>query len=136
MGAAAVHGNETEGAAMRVGGVCSSTRPELVGIFLAIQSTPSETELWILVDSSSAISRLSWFKRKTFRPPGYKIKDADVVYDILRAIQGRAGTIKVNGHMGDPLHSAAGDLRFRGASRIQCPVNFDVAQRDNKTDIF
>ena len=79
MGSAAVHESGTETAAVRVGGACSSTRPELVGILLAIQTTPSERELWILVDSSSAISRLSWFKRETFRPPGYKVKDADVI---------------------------------------------------------
>ena len=99
-------------AADRVGGACSSTgtRPELVGIFLAVESTPPDRDLWILVDSSSALSRLSWFKRETFRPLGYRVKDADVVFDILRVIQGRNGKvclIKVNRHMGDALHSAA-----------------------------
>ena len=73
-------------ATFRVGGACSSTRLELVGIFLAIESTPPGRDLWILVDSSSALSRLSWFQRETFRHPGYRVKDADVVLDILRAI--------------------------------------------------
>jgi ribonuclease HI len=64
------------------------------------------------IDSSEsrAISQLSWFRRETFRPPGHRVKDADVVFDILNTLHGRmelVKLIKVNGHMGDPLHSAA-----------------------------
>ena len=129
MGSAAVHESGTETAAVRVGGACSSTRPELVGILLAIQTTPSERELWILVDSSSAIARLSWFKRATFRPPGYRVKDADVIYDILKAIQGRPGLvrlIKVNGHMGDLLHSEADALAVQVTSDSKAPFLYDA----------
>ena len=61
-----------------------------------------------MVDSPGTISRLSWFRRLTFRPPGHRIKDADVVFDILNALHGRTElvrliTMKINGHMGDPL---------------------------------
>jgi ribonuclease HI len=129
MGSAAVHGNGTEKAAVRVRGACSSTRPELVGILLTIQTTPPERELWILVDSSSVISCLRCFKRETFRPPGYKVKDADVVYDILRLIQGRAGMvrlIKVNGHMGYLLHSEANALVVHVTSDSEAPFLYDA----------
>jgi hypothetical protein len=64
-----------------------------------------------------------------FRPPGYKIKDADVVYDILRVIQGQAGMvrlIKVNGHMGDPLHSAADALEVQVTSDSEAPLLYDA----------
>ena len=116
MGAAVAHGDSNEVFAVRIGGACSSTRTELVGILLTIESAPLDRELWILVDSSSAISRLSWFRRETFRPPGHRVKDADVVYDILNALHSRmelVKLIKVNGHMGDPLHSAADEAAVR-----------------------
>ena len=131
MGAAAVHGDRKRVAAARVGGACSSTRPELVGIFLAIESTPPDRDLWILVDSSSALSRLSWFKRETFRPPGYRVKDADVVLDIIRLMQGRSGKvrlIKVNGHMGDALHSAADEEAVQVTADTDAPRLYETPE--------
>ena len=129
MGAAAVWAENGRVEVVRVGGVRSSTRPELMAILLAIQSTQKDKDLWILVDSANALSRLGWFKRSTFRPPGYRIKDLDVVLAILHEVQMRSGQVKivkVNGHTGDPIHGKADVEAVRVAADEVAEIYFDA----------
>ena len=52
----------------RVAGNLSSTRAELAAIAQAVKMSPMEKELVILIDSAAAIRRLTWYRRKFFRP--------------------------------------------------------------------
>jgi ribonuclease HI len=56
------------------------------------------------------MKRLNWFRRSTLWPPLWKVKDLDVIQDILWKASRRGQRIvvvKVSGHTGDPLHSEA-----------------------------
>ena len=72
----------------RVGGPCSSTRAELVGIWLAITSSEDDGTIILLVDSANAMQRLNWFRRAGFRPPPHEVPDWDVIRQILEALEG------------------------------------------------
>ena len=77
----------------------------------------------LLIDSEAAIKRLTWFKRKDFRPIMSKVKDRDIIEDIVKRIHKRethnlsTTMVKVHGHSGEPLHQLADELATQGADR-------------------
>ena len=122
MGAGVAWDNRDEGAiSARVGGQYSSTRAELAAIALALHRTLANAKVAILVDSSSALQRLSWFRSKDFQPSMDKVKDRDIVKDILQSLDQRyqqghhTVLVKVTGHTGEPLHMKADHLAVKGA---------------------
>ena len=102
----------------RVGGQFSSTRSELVAI--ALRTMEQVQPLFILVDSATALQRLAWCRSREFCPSPRKIKDVDVMHDIMTLIRmrqdaGRPTTfVKVHGHSGDALHSVADHMARQG----------------------
>jgi hypothetical protein len=85
--------------------------------------SPMEKELVILIDSAAAIRRLTWYRRKDFRPHPRKTKDFDIVREIIESLdeRGRNGArttmVKVHGHTGEPLHAVADAMATEGANR-------------------
>jgi len=77
--------------------------------------------LFILVDSAATLQRLAWCRNREFCPSPRRIKDVDVMHDIMTLIRmrqdvGRATTfVKVHDHSGDPLHSVADHMVIQGA---------------------
>ena len=67
----------------RVAGNLSSTRAQLAAIAQAVKIAPIETDFIILIDSAAAIMRLTWFRRKDFRPHPRRTKDYDIVQEIV-----------------------------------------------------
>jgi hypothetical protein len=63
----------------------------------------------ILIDSSAAMGRLRWFKRKDFKPSKRKMKDFDIFETIIQKLKIREEKglitrfVKVTGHTGEPL---------------------------------
>ena len=72
---------EPQSVSRRVAGNLSSTRAELAAIAQAVKIAPIETDLIILIDSAAAIMRLTWFRRKDFRPHPRRTKDYDIVQE-------------------------------------------------------
>ena len=107
----------------RVAGNLSSTMAELAAIAQAVKMAPMEKELVILIDSAAAIRRLTWYRRKDFRPHPRKTKDFDIVREIIESLdeRGRNGArttmVKVHGHTGEPLHAVADTMATEGANR-------------------
>ena len=107
----------------RVGGQHSSTRAELAAVVMALQGTPRADDLAILIDSAAAIQRLRWFRSHDFRPAEHKVKDHDIIHDILLELKLRSDSssrtlfVKVHGHSGDPLHEEADRLAVEGADK-------------------
>jgi len=107
----------------RVGGQHSCTRAELAAVVMALQGTPRADDLAILIDSAAAIQRLRWFRSRDFRPAEHKVKDYDIIQDILRELKLRSEAssrtlfVKVHGHSGDPLHEEADRLAVAGAEK-------------------
>ena len=115
----------------RIGGRLSSTRAELAAVDMALgQSMQIDTSddreqeqkhMTILIDSSAAVGRLRWFKRKDFKPPKRKIKDFDILEAIVQKLKIREEKglitrfVKVTGHTGEPLHAIADGLATAGA---------------------
>jgi hypothetical protein len=89
----------------------------------ALKLAPVETDLIILIDSSAAIRRLTWFQRKDFRPHPRRTKDYDIVQEIVLRLDemGRHGAqttmVKVHGHTGEPLDAVADAMATEGADR-------------------
>ena len=109
MGAAAVEEGGSTLGCCRVGGPCSSTRAELVGIWLGI-SRERRGKLRVLVDSSNCMTRLNRFRRVGFRPPQHKVPDWDVVRAVLSVLREREESViltKISSHTGDILHGLA-----------------------------
>jgi len=106
-----------------VGGQHSSTRAELAAVVMALQGTPRADDPAILIDSTAAIPRLRWFLSHDFRPAEHKVKDYDIIHDILRELKLRSESssrtlfVKVHGHSGDPLHGEADRLAAEGADK-------------------
>ena len=121
---------------LRVGGQYSSTRAELVAIAVALRETPTHPDLAILVDSSAALQRMAWFRSKDFRPSPRKVKDLDVLMDIIAALlkrqeNGSSTTfVKVHGHSGDPLHAMADHLAVQGADQDEDEAEFMASRPD------
>ena len=121
MGAGIAAGDGDLRLSFRVGGQFSSTRSELVAIVLALRTMEQVQTLFILVDCATALQRLAWCRSRKFCPSLRKIKDVDVMHDIMtltrmRQDVGRATTfVKVHGHSGDPLHSVS-DPSGKGAA--------------------
>jgi len=67
----------------QVGGQHSSTRAELAAVDMALQGTPHANDLAILIDSAAAIQRLQWFRSHDFRLAEHKVKDYDIIHNIL-----------------------------------------------------
>ena len=113
----------------RVGGQFSSTRSELVAIVLALRTMEQVQSLFILVDSAAALQRLAWCRSREFCPSPRKMKDVDVMHDIMTIIRmrqdaGRSTTfVKVHGHSGDPLHSVADHMARQGAE-----IDYEAAE--------
>jgi len=90
---------------------------------MALQGTPRADDLAILIDSAAAIQRLRWFRSHDFRPAEHKVKDYDIIHDILLELKWRSESssrtifVKVHGHSGDPLHKEADRLAVEGADR-------------------
>jgi len=107
----------------QVGGQHSSTRAELAAVVVALQGTPRADELVILIDSAAAIHRPRRFWSHDFRPAEHKVKDYDIIHDILLELKWRSDSssrtlsVKVHGHSGDPLHEEADRLAVRGADK-------------------
>jgi ribonuclease HI len=107
----------------RVAGTLSSTRAELAAIAQAVELAPIGKDLVILVDSAAAIRRLTWFRRRDFRPHPSRTKDYDIVQEIVMGIYKRGGKgahttlVKVHGHTGEPLHAVADAMATEGADR-------------------
>jgi len=95
----------------------------LAAIAQAVELAPIGKDLVILVDSAAAIRRLTWFRRKDFRPHPSRTKDYDIVQEIVRGIykRGEKGAhttlVKVHGHTGEPLHAVADAMATEGADR-------------------
>ena len=70
---------EPQSVSRRLAGNWSSTRAELAAKAQAVKIPPIETDLIILIDSPAAIRRLTWFRRKDFRPHPRRTKDYDIV---------------------------------------------------------
>jgi hypothetical protein len=111
----------------RVVGQFSSTRSELVAIAIALWSMTHTQSLALWVDSAAstaALQRLAWCRSGDFCPSPRKIKDVDVMHDILsltrvRHDEGHTTTlVKVYGHSGwilsTPLRTT---LRYREQTR-------------------
>ena len=64
-----------------------------------------------------------WFQSHDFRPAEHKVKDYDIIQDILRELKLRSEAssstlfVKVRGHSGDPLHEEADRLAVAGAEK-------------------
>jgi len=107
----------------RVAGTLSSTRAELAAIAQSVELAPIGKDLVILVDSAAAIRRLTWFRRKDFRPHPSRTKDYDIVQEIVMRIykRGRKGAhttlVKVHGHTGEPLHAVTDAMATEGADK-------------------
>ena len=113
----------------RIGGRLSGA--ELAAVDMALgQSMQNETSdgreqeqkhMTILIDSSAAVGRLRWFKRKDFKPSKRKIKDFDILEAIIQKLKilEEKGLItrfvKVTGHTDEPLHAIADGLATAGA---------------------
>ena len=121
---------------VKVGGQFSSTRAELVAIVLALQASICTQSLAVLVDSSAALQRLAWCRSQDFRPSPRRIKDLDVVRDIVSLLQRRqeAGKtttlVKVHGHSGDPLHQLADQLAVIGADMEDTETEYVAGRPD------
>ena len=121
---------------LRVGGQFSSTRAELVAIVVALQRAERHATVAILVDSSAALRRLAWCRSKDFRPSPRRIKDLDVMRDIVTALLKRqelgfATTfVKVHGHSGDPLHAVADHLAVQGAAHEEEEAEYVAGRPD------
>ncbi len=92
-----------------------------MAIVLALRTMEQVQTLFILVDCATALQRLAWCRSRKFCPSLRKIKDVDVMHDIMtltrmRQDVGRATTfVKVHGHSGDPLHSVTDHMAIQGA---------------------
>jgi len=106
-----------------VGGQHSSTRAELAAVVMALQGTPRADDLAILIDSAAAIQRLRWFLSHDFRPAEHKVKNYDIIHDILFEFKWRSESssptlfVKVHGPSGDPLHEEVDRLAVEGADK-------------------
>ena len=118
-----IPGAGAHNAGSRVVGNLSSTRAELAAIAQAVKMAPMDKELVILIDSAAAIRRLSWYRRKDFRPHPRKTKDFDIVKKIVESLDerrqngARTTMVKVHGHTGEPLHAVADAMATEGANR-------------------
>ena len=129
----------------RVAGNLSSTRAELAAIAQAVKMAPTVKELVILIDSAAAIRRLTWYRRKDFRPHPRKTKDFDIVREIIESLdeRGRNGArttmVKVHGHTGEPLHAVADAMATEGANRKmedeQRPL-YEIPENQNLIFVF
>jgi ribonuclease HI len=113
---------EPQSVSRRVAGNLSSTRAELAAIAQAAKIA-IETDLIILIDSAAAIRRLTWFRRKDFRPHPRRTKDYDIMQEIVLRLdergrhRARTTMVKVHGHTGEPLHAVADAMATEGADR-------------------
>ena len=114
--------NHADTVAVRIGGVFSSTHPELTAIALALQQAAAMKTLVLLVDSAAALLRMRWLRSDDFRPLQHKVTDVDILHDIIHYLDqrqiGNSNTIivKVFGHSGDPVHEGADLATVTGAS--------------------
>ena len=90
---------------------------------MALQGTPRADDLAILIDSAAAIKRLRWFRSHDFRPAEHKVKDYDIIYEILFELKlwsessSRTLFVNVHVHSGDPLYEEADRLPVEGADK-------------------
>jgi len=69
------------------------------------------------------IQRLQWFWSHDFQPVKHKVKEYDIIQDILRELKSRSEVssrtlfVKVHGTSGDPLHGEAIRLAVAGADK-------------------
>jgi len=107
----------------RVSGQHSSTQVELAAVVVALHGTPRAHDLAILIDSAVAIQRLRWFGSHDFQLAEHKVKDYDIIPEILLELKWRSESssrtffVKVHGHSGDPLHKETDRLAVKGADK-------------------
>ena len=70
-------------------GQFSSTRAEVAAIAMALRSMEQTQSLVILVDNAAALQRLAWCRSSEFRPSPRRLKDVDIMHDIISLIRGR-----------------------------------------------
>ena len=89
----------------------------------AVKIAPIEAELVILFDSEAAIKRLTWYRRKDFRPHPRKTKVFYIVREIVLSLdergrnEARTKMVKVHGHTGEALHAVADAMATEGADK-------------------
>jgi ribonuclease HI len=136
MGAGVASDDGETRTSVRVGGQFSSTRAELAAIAMALRSMEQTQSLVLLVDSAAALQRLAWCRSSEFRPSPRRLKDVDIMHDIMSLIRGRqdAGRnttcVKVHGHSGDSVHSLADHLAVQGADQETEDVEYIAARPD------
>jgi len=92
-------------------------------VVMSLQGTSRADDLAILIDSAAAIQRLRWFRSHDFRPAEHKVKDYDIIHEILLELKWRSESssrtlfVKVHGHSSDPLHEEADRLAVEGADK-------------------
>jgi len=90
---------------------------------VALRMAKQHRSVALLVDSAAALQRLAWCRSQDFRPSPRRIKDFDVMQDLVSALIHRQENgftttfVKVHGHSGDPLHAIADHLAVQGAGQ-------------------
>ena len=130
MGAAFVSmRNRLPGRSVTVLGSASSTRPELTGIALALEASPSDEDLTILTDSLVAMTTLFSLRRADFPLSLHRNACRQLLSHVVQLLNQRhaAGAatrfVKVKSHSGEPLNEAADALASAAAEADDSPLS-------------
>ena len=130
MGAAFVSmGDRLPARSVTVLGSESSTRPELTGIALALEASPSGEDLTILTDSLVAMTTLYSLRRADFPLSLHRNACRQLITHVVKLLNERqaAGVVtrfvKVKSHRGEPLNEAADALASAAAEADDSPPN-------------
>jgi hypothetical protein len=103
---------------------------------MALRSMEQTQSLVILVDSAATFQRLAWCHSSEFRPSPRRLKDVDIMHNIMSLIRGRQDSarnttcVKVHGRSGDPVHSLADHLVVQDADQETEDVEYMAASPD------
>ena len=90
----------------------------------------------------SCIQRLRWFQSHDYRPAEHKVKDYDIIHDVLLELKLRSDSssrtllAKVHGHSGDPLHEEADRIVVEGADKRKWRRRHFISRRPRPKDGF
>ena len=128
MGAAFVSmRNRLPSRSVTVLGSASSTRPELTGIALALEASPSDEDLTILTDSLVSMTTLFSLRRADFPLSLHGNACKQLLTHVVTLLNRRhaAGVVtrlvKVKSHCGEPLNEAADALASAAAEEDNSP---------------